>query len=327
MEKKVNRRVFVASGIAALVGGIIGAGAGRAFLPPIVQKEVEVKEVEVEKPVIKPITWPGGTLGHLIPADFRFDDKYVIERAFSGYKAVCCCFGIGDAILGTLIDKLTGNPWDYLPGRGAYDPTKPLGKDRYKGNLYHPKEKQFYGFTGWFHFGCGGMSKWGDICGAVAAVHVVASTLFGRRKAKLPGWDIADQVAWSFVEGPIPTPEVADHIAKQKGFTEGEDYTIVDRPGTTQCHAYVAKITKALGVGPKDKPRSHTCGMLTATQAVQLSRLLNEQIEKGEITKALAIPATAEECLACHGAGGIAARQTWGRSDCVVCHKETWKHP
>jgi hypothetical protein len=83
-EAKVNRRAFIVGGFSAFIGGVLGATVGRVATPPVVVTEEKVEKVEVTVPLRR----------LEIPAEFRFDWKYVAERAFSGYKAVCCCFGV-----------------------------------------------------------------------------------------------------------------------------------------------------------------------------------------------------------------------------------------
>lgn len=356
---RVTRRGLAIAGISAFLGGVVGAAIGRVALPPVektvtelrtvtspvVTTQTQLQTVTVTSPVVttqvqtvtleKPIIVGGGAAlperPFPVPSNFRYDWKYVAERAFSGYKAVCCCFGAGDALIGTLIDSLDISPWNSLPGKGAYDPTKPLGAERYVA-LYDAQKKEFYGFTGVFQYGCGGYNGWGLMCGILLGVATALQLFLDRSTAG----KIIDEVTWAFENEPMPDPEVASYISSIKGYKENVDYVIVDEAAnTTMCHSVVAEITsRAIKAGITDSTklgtvRSNTCGLLTATFAVKAARLVNEYLDKGSVTTKYSQPQEAKTCLTCHSLTGISQYRIHinMKDYCSVCHKQGWSHP
>jgi hypothetical protein len=361
-EVRVSRRGFTIAGLSAFLGGVVGAAIGRVALPPVEKTVTEVKTitspvlttqtqlqtVTVTSPVVttqvqtvtleKPIVVSGTQivlenlpLIQTIPSTFRFDYKYVAERAFSAYKAICCGFGVGDALLGTLIDQLNNTPWSSLPGRGAYDPTQPLGASRYKPPLYDPDKKDYKGFTGFFRYGCGGENFWGMTCGAVLIASMIMHIMFDKATATAA----ANQLLWSYAEEPLPKGELVDYLVSKLNFTENSDYVRLEAPGTTMCHAVVAEITaKAFKSGITDNTkiltiRSNTCALLVADIAVRAAQIINNYLETNQIPQKYSQPAIAKTCLTCHGVNGPSPyRITFNmNSYCDTCHKQGWTHP
>jgi hypothetical protein len=360
-EIRVSRRGFAIAGLSAFLGGVVGAAVGRVALPPVEKTVTEVKTVTspllttqtqlqtvtVTSPVVttqvqtvtleKPIVVPGAQVAlenlpliETIPSTFRFDYKYVAERAYSGYKAVCCCFGVGDAILGTVIDQLNTS-WSNLPGRGAYDPTQPLGAARYRPPLYDSEKRYYKGFTGFFMYGCGGENNWGDTCGAILGAGILMHMFFDRPTATAA----ANQLLWSFAEEPLPNGELVDYIASKLNYKVDVDYTRLEAPGTTICHAVVANImAKGIKSGITDrakllKYRSETCALLTVDIAVRTAQLINHYLETNQIPRKYSQPAVARACLRCHGPDGPSSYRIHinMNSYCNTCHKDGWKHP
>jgi len=357
-EAKVTRRDFALAGLSAFLGGLVGAAIGRVATPPservvtelrtvtspVVTTQVEtvtspvittqVETVTIEKPVIvsgAEVVLESLPLINTIPSTFRFDEKYVAERAFSGYKAVCCCFGAADAIIGTLIDTVNANPWRLLPGKGGYDPTKPLGASRYQPPHYDSEKKDYRGFTGFFKFGCGGENSWGMTCGAPLGVALIMHIMFDRPTATAA----ANQLLWSFAEEPLPSGELVDYLVSKANFVEDQDFVRLEAPGTTMCHAVVADIThKAVTKGITDPTklgtlRSNTCGLLTADIAVRAARIINQYLETNQIPTKYSQPAIAKTCLTCHGLSGPSSYRIHisMNSYCDTCHKPGWTHP
>ena len=164
MERREFMRVALASVVSAFVGAGIGSAAVRAITPPIVTKEVETVEVEKPTPMIP---WPYVEL----------DPAEVASRAYHGYYEICCCYGVGEAILGTLRDKI-GFPYTTVP--------------------LHT-----------FHFGCGGLRGWGHVCGAIVAASVAAAYLGppGKKPPKEEIWPVVTEVYRYFENELMPNPE------------------------------------------------------------------------------------------------------------------------
>ncbi|KNZ69123.1 split soret cytochrome c precursor [Thermincola ferriacetica] len=169
------------------------------------------------------------------------------------------------------------------------------------------------------HYGAGGVMNWSTLCGALNGSCMAMNLVLGKKgdalekavnelmgwytKAKFPS-DQSNKFDGPKVKGPLP-----------------------QSIGTSPlCHVSVSMWCNASGMKSFSPERAERCARLSGDTAAKAVEILNQYLEKGEITPVYADPASIQECGACHGKGGL-IEDSRGKMDCVQCHEPHEKKP
>ncbi len=153
-------------------------------------------------------------------------------------------------------------------------------------------------------YGKGGGVGWGTLCGALNGAPAAISLVTADSDMiinELIGW-------YTKTELPIYEP-----TAESEAQVEAQSVA-----GSPLCHASVTEWCNASGHGVNSAERKERCARLTADVAGRAVELLNAFVA-GELEASWTAPASAGECLSCHGPDG-SVDNAKGKMDCLGCH-------
>lgn len=164
-------------------------------------------------------------------------------------------------------------------------------------------------------YGAAGVSGWGTLCGtlngAAAAIYLI-------HEGKTGNPIINELYAWYGAEA----------LPNYKPSTPKFDKIEASVAESQLCHVSVTRWCEKSGFKALSPERAERCAWLTASVTKYTVELLNKQADNS-FAVVHALPASVQECLSCHGKGGVVENvHASAATTCTSCHSDILtKHP